>query len=71
MKVYLYQKETGMYLGEDYFDTSQIAGICEMPENATTIKPPYAGPSQVAAFKLSINSWEIRPLIADEQKGGE
>jgi len=59
MKIYLYSGDNGTYLGEDYFDTAQVGDICELPENATTAKPPECGPGQVAVFNQQTNTWEM------------
>jgi hypothetical protein len=60
MKVYLYDVESGIFLGEDYFDTSEIGGVCKMPENATTVKPPELGKEQIAIFNVSAGIWEVK-----------
>ena len=64
MKIYLFDVETGLYLGQDYADTSSVAGICELPENATTSRPPEGGPDQVAVMNRQTMEWELhrKPL---------
>lgn len=60
MKVYLFDEANGIYLGEDFLDTAEIAGVCKLPENATQLKPPEIAPDQVAVFLKEANRWEIR-----------
>jgi hypothetical protein len=60
MKIYLYDEESGLYLGEDFIDTSEVAGVCELPENATLVRPPETGSKQVAVFIKESNRWDIR-----------
>ncbi len=59
MKVYLFDAETGLYLGQDYADTSSVAGICDLPENATTIRPPECGPDRVPVMNRQTMQWEL------------
>jgi len=59
MKIYLYDAETGFYLGQDYVDTSSVAGICDLPENATVTKPPEGSPDQVAVMNRQTMQWEL------------
>jgi hypothetical protein len=59
MKIYLFDAETGLYLGQDYAGTSSFSGICELPENATTAKPPESGPNQIAVMNRQTMKWEL------------
>jgi hypothetical protein len=63
MKVYLYDEESGIYLGEDFIDTAEVAGVCELPENATPLRPPPIGSNQVAVFIKEANCWELRGKV--------
>ncbi len=69
MKIYLYDEQSGIYQGEDYLDTSEVAGICELPENATPIKPPETGTDQVAVFLKVANRWELRERLPRTPSG--
>jgi hypothetical protein len=64
MKIYLYDETTGIYQGEDFLDTAEIAGVCELPENATTLEPPPAAPGLVAVFSRESNRWELKERTA-------
>ena len=60
MKIYLFDVETGLYLGQDYADTSSVAGICDLPENATAIRPPEYGSDRVPVMNRQTMQWELR-----------
>ena len=63
MKIYLYNTETGVYLGEDFADAASIkGGSYVIPEDATTIPPPEVKPGEVAVFHPDIGKWEVRKL---------
>ncbi|MDR3578932.1 MAG: hypothetical protein P4L44_03095 [Oryzomonas sp.] len=69
MKIYLLEAETGLYLGQDYADTSSLAGICELPKNSTT-KPPEDSPDQVTVMNRLTMQWELhrKEQVAGVQK---
>ena len=73
MKIYLFNPETGVYLGEDFADEAPMQrGAFAVPPDATTIAPPAAGSGQVPVFSVAGNRWEIRPVFAaGAGSGGE
>ena len=73
MKIYLFNPETGAYLGEDFADEAPMKrGEYLVPPDATTIAPPAAWCGQVPVFSVAENRWEIRPVFtAEPGSGGE
>lgn len=64
MKIFLFNLETGYYLGEDFADaTALAAGTFEIPADATTIAPPPAQTGQVPVFDPLLQRWELRPSV--------
>lgn len=61
MKIYLFNPETGVYLGEDFADDSVISGII-LPAGATTLAPPPFGKREVPVFVEEENRWVLRAL---------
>ena len=60
MKIYLFNPETGFYLGEDFADDPPMCeGRCAVPSDATTIPPPAYGPGAVPVYSVIKNRWEI------------
>ncbi len=60
MKIYLFNLETGSYLGEDFVDeASAKRGAFTLPSDATTIAPPRVGPGEIPVFDLSSQSWKV------------
>lgn len=63
MKIYLFNPETGIYLGEDFADEAPMKrGEFVLPPDATTIAPPERGQGQVPVFSVAKNQWEIRQI---------
>ena len=63
MKIYLFDPETGIYLGEDFADEAPVkTGGYIIPPDATTIPPPKFGPGQVPVFNRKNQQWELRSL---------
>ncbi len=58
MKIYLFDTETGIYLGEDFADKGTRPGEYRLPEGATTIAPPERADG-VPRFDQSRQQWEI------------
>ncbi|HEY6873854.1 MAG TPA: hypothetical protein VI298_14110 [Geobacteraceae bacterium] len=70
MKIYLFNPETGAYLGEDFADEAPMGrGECVMPSGATAIAPPPFKGGEVPVFRAEENRWEIRPVIAEAAGG--
>jgi hypothetical protein len=60
MKIYRYNTETGVYLGEDFADKrSMEVGEYDMPDDATTIPPPEVNRGEVPIFNPETGGWEI------------
>ena len=55
MKIYLFNPENGVYLGEDY---SEEYGEPE-GDGVTTIEPPPCGCDDVAVFDPSVRLWRV------------
>jgi len=67
MKIFLFNPESGFYLGEDFADEAPMEpGTFVIPPDATTIAPPRPGPGQVAVFNTGTRRWEVldRPTAA-------
>jgi|ERR1039457_6494930 hypothetical protein len=65
MKIYLFDSETGVYLGEDFTDEAPMCkGRDAVPPDATTIAPPLYRHGEVPVFSDVKNQWEIRPISA-------
>ncbi len=63
MKIYLFNPESGVYLGEDYADEESMkSGPYRIPADATTIAPPGVGPGEAPVFNASEQRWEIRRI---------
>ncbi len=61
MKIYLFNPETGVYLGEDFADEALVErGACVVPANATTIAPPQVGREEMLVFNRREGRWEVR-----------
>ena len=62
MKIYLFNPETGTYLGEDFADeTPMKRGDFVMPPDATAIAPPRAERGELLIFNAAEQRWEVRP----------
>jgi len=65
MKIYLFNPETGIYLGEDFADEAPMCqGREAVPPDAATIAPPPFRRGEVPVFSVAENQWEIRPVSA-------
>lgn len=61
MKIYLFDPETGAYLGEDFAEAPK-QGSYVLPPDATTIAPPKAERGYALFFNIREQRWEIRRL---------
>ncbi|GFE58029.1 hypothetical protein [Geobacter sp. AOG1] len=59
MKIYLFNPDTGAYLGEDFADETPHRGVFAPPPASTTIAPPQVGPDQIPVFKTVEQRWEV------------
>jgi hypothetical protein len=61
MKIYLFNPETGVFLGEDFTDDESVkTGNYWIPEDATVIAPPSIRPGEMAVFHPENMEWEVR-----------
>lgn len=61
MKIFLFNPETGFYLGEDFADeTPMEPGVSVIPPDATTVAPPRPEPGKVAVFNVAEQRWELQ-----------
>ena len=61
MKIYLFNPETGVYLGEDFADEAPMKrGAFVVPSDATHIAPPSAERCQMLVFNAAEQRWDIR-----------
>ena len=68
MKIYLFDTETGIYLGEDFADEGDQPGDYRLPEGATTIAPPQRT-GGIPRFDPARRQWEVL-LSPDRQVTG-
>ena len=68
MKIYLFDTETGIYLGEDFADEGDRPGEYRLPEGATTIAPPERADG-IPRFDPARQRWEVL-LSPDRQVTG-
>jgi hypothetical protein len=62
MKIYLFNPETGAYLGEDFADDLPMCpGRGAIPSYATTLAPPPFSSSEAPFFKVAEDKWNLQP----------
>jgi len=60
MKIYLFNPETGAFLGEAFADESPWKrGEYLLPDDATTIPPPQSEPGQIPFYNIQDQRWEF------------
>ena len=70
MKIYLFNQETGVYLGEDFADEAPMRrGEFVIPPDATTIAPPPVESGQTPVYDRSEQRWEIRSRQGPQRQG--
>jgi hypothetical protein len=63
MRIYWFNPETGVYLGEDFADLlPKRRGEYALPPDATTIPPTEVKRGEVPVFHPDIGKWEVRKL---------
>ncbi|HYS43414.1 MAG TPA: hypothetical protein VEM32_05480 [Geobacteraceae bacterium] len=63
MKIYLFNPETGVYLGEDFANEAPMGRDAYLlPDDATTIEPPEVEYGQFPVFRADEKRWEVRSL---------
>jgi hypothetical protein len=61
MKIYLFDPETRIYLGEDFADEAPLKrGEYIIPPAATAIAPPEGGRGHIMVFDVDAQCWEVR-----------
>jgi hypothetical protein len=61
VKIYRFNPDTGIYLGEDFADEAPMKrGAFMLPPDATTIAPPEVKRGQLLAFNCDEKSWEVK-----------
>ena len=61
MKIYIFNPENGVYLGEDFADEAPMKrGEFVIPPDATTITPPESERGQLVVFDIGAKCWEVR-----------
>ena len=61
MKIYLFNHETGVHLGEDFADEAPMKlGKYIVPPDATIIAPPPLEKGQVPVFNIAEQRWDVR-----------
>lgn len=67
MKIYHYDFETGIYLGEGVADPSPLEeGVWLTPAQATELAPPEIPAGKYAAFKN--NNWNLYDILQAESE---
>ena len=73
MKIYLFNLETGVYLGEDFADEAPMQrGVFVLPPDATAIAPPEGGRGHILVFDVDAQCWEVHSHLdnlIDNQPG--
>jgi hypothetical protein len=63
MKIYLFNPETGVYLGEDFaYEAPTKQGGYIIPPDATTIAPPMVSRCLILVFNIDEERWEVHPV---------
>ena len=64
MKIYRFNPETGIYLGEDFADEAPMKrGAFVVPPDATTVAPPEGGRGHLLVFDVAAQCWEVRSRL--------
>lgn len=70
MKIYLFDPETGVYLGEDFVDEALMKQAkYVIPPGATKIAPPEGGWGHILVFDIVAQCWEVRSHWDKENPG--
>jgi hypothetical protein len=60
MKIYRFNQETGVYLGEDFADEAPLErGNFVLPPDATPLAPPCQEPGFIAIFDFQTRQWQL------------
>lgn len=63
MKIYRFNPETGVYLGEDFADETRQRGAFRIPTDATTVAPPHVDKEEIQVFDVREQRWKIRKRL--------
>ncbi len=67
MKIYLFDPETGVYLGEDFADEAPMKrGEFAIPPHATTIAPPELKRGRFPVFRADEQRWDVCDLHRED-----
>lgn len=64
MKIYLFEHDTGFYVGEDFSDEPVKPGSVRPLTDATTVPPPGFERGQLPVFNRDEQRWEIHDISA-------
>ena len=65
MKVYLFDANSGLYEGEDYWESGKISE----EEGVTSLVPPKTQPGQLSVYDRTIGNWKL--VAVDRMKKAE
>lgn len=69
MKIYRFNHDTGVYLGEDFADENPLKrGSYLIPHDATTVAPPEFGRGEAPVFDQREQRWEVH-LVSELRSG--
>ena len=61
MKIYFFNRETGVYLGDEFANEAPMnRGVIVVPRGATTIAPPQGRLGYIVVFDIVTKRWEVR-----------
>jgi len=63
VKIYRFNPETGVYLGEDFADETRQLGAFRIPYDATAIAPPHVDKEEIQVFDVREQRWETRKRL--------
>ncbi|WP_129127615.1 hypothetical protein [Geomonas oryzae] len=67
MKVYLFDISSGLYLGEDYWDSRDVLEA----EGATNLAPPKVRYGQLPVYDRSVRKWKLVPIGSLQNSGAK
>ncbi len=71
MKIYLFNPENGLYLGEDFADEAPLGGCGHsIPPSATVIAPPQIENGDILFFNVGEQRWDVVNRKGSNRGGG-
>lgn len=64
MKIYLYDTDTGCYLGEDFASAPCYPEVADSLTGATTVAPPPCAVGQAPVFLPASQEWQVRSIVS-------